>query len=147
MIVCSFASSKLPKSTREKYVDSDDSLDEMELTDNESEFDSDSELDKSLSFTDTDEIECGINQMKETWKYISPPNNEEEIIGKWFAVVYKGKKTENLFIAKAVRRFLLDEMGSVDSILMRCLKAKMIPQRIPCIFLYYLAAVFLLMFL
>jgi len=147
MIVCSFASSKLPKSTRGKYVDSDDSLDEMELTDNESEFDSDSELDKSLSFTDTDEIECGINQMKETWKYISPPNNEEEIIGKWFAVVYKGKKTENLFIAKAVRRFLLDEMGSVDSILMRCLKAKMIPQRIPCIFLYYLAAVFLLMFL
>ena len=65
-----------------------------------------------------------------TWKFLSPPSKEEDIIEKWFAVIYAKKHTQHLFVAKANRRFLVDEGGQVDKVLLTCLKPKIGPGNI-----------------
>lgn len=62
--------------------------------------------------------------MKSTWKRLSPPNTEASLIGKWFGVCYKGKKSETLYISKFVFRFLYDMDGDVTNVVMRSLKPK-----------------------
>ena len=48
----------------------------------------------------------------------------ENLVGKWFAVCFAGKRGESLFIAKLVSRFLMDEDGPVDCLIMQSLKPK-----------------------
>jgi len=62
--------------------------------------------------------------LKKIWSVISPPNVEADIVGKWFGVIYSSKKRASLFIAKINKRFLHDENGRVDKLLMTCLKPK-----------------------
>jgi len=56
---------------------------------------------------------------------ISPPVKEEDIIGKWFGVVYRTEKfAPALYVAKALKRFLADENGIVECLQMECLLPK-----------------------
>jgi len=61
----------------------------------------------SESSKDEDEIHV----MKKAWEYLSPPNKEADLVGKWFAVCFAGKRSKNLYIAKMVSQFLIDEDG------------------------------------
>ena len=58
------------------------------------------------------------------WESVSPPIPEEEIIGKWYGVVVRTKRRKTLYIAKVVRRFLIDVGGPVEKLEMRCLMPK-----------------------
>ena len=73
---------------------------------------------------DDDPIASAQAKLISTWKAISPPVKESEIIGQWYGVAYKGKRREILHVAKVLRRFLYDEDGPVESLLMSCLKPK-----------------------
>jgi hypothetical protein len=90
----------------------------------EDEFESESESMQEQDSERCDTLEQAVQSMKETWRFLSPPNAESTIIKKWYAVCYQGKRSETLFVAKASRRFLKDKDGPVDSILMKCLKPK-----------------------
>ena len=61
---------------------------------------------------------------KRLGSFFSPPNEESEIVGKWFACIYSTKRSPNLFIAKACKRLLVDENGAVHKILLTLLKPK-----------------------
>ena len=62
--------------------------------------------------------------MKKAWEFLSLPTKEDDLIGKWFAVCYKGKRSEALYISKVLARFLFDKDGQVHKMRMRSLKAK-----------------------
>ena len=66
--------------------------------------------------------EAAVSQLKKVWESLDSSTPEEEILGKWYAVVYAGKKSTSLYVAKILRRFLIDANGPVDSILTRYLK-------------------------
>ena len=86
---------------------------------------SDSDSLSSLSELEYDsEEESEIDQLKEFWKSMSPPTLEEDIIGQWYAVAYKSKKSkkESLYIGKATKRFLEDENGRVKELELNFLK-------------------------
>ena len=55
------------------------------------------------------------------WEDLSPPTPEDDIIGKWFGVIYTGKKSY-LYIGKVTRRFLQDVNGPTSSLEIDCLK-------------------------
>ena len=63
--------------------------------------------------------------IRETWKSLSPPVAESDIVGEWYGVVYASSKQRKiLYIGKVVQRFLFDDAGPVDTISIRCLKPK-----------------------
>ena len=66
--------------------------------------------------------EAAVSQLKKVRGSLDSSTPEEEILGKWYAVVYAGKESMSLYVAKILRRFLIDENGPVDSILTRYLK-------------------------
>ena len=70
------------------------------------------------------------NILRETWQAFSPPTEEVNVVGNWYAVIYKGKRAVTLFIAKANKRFLKDENRTVDKLLMTFLKPKVGPGNI-----------------
>ena len=72
----------------------------------------------------SDKGEQVICVLKSIWKSLCPPIKEEDIIGKWYGVIY-GKKKTSLFVAKVEKWFLVDRDGCVQSIMMRCLIPKM----------------------
>ena len=47
--------------------------------------------------------------LQATWDSLSPPNMEEDIVGRWYGVAYETKRSSMLFIGKILQRFLLDE--------------------------------------
>ena len=109
-----------------------DTDDEMEdEADSESDSAMDSDFDDIMSIENEEEIaieedpvKAAEKQMQVTWSSLSPPYAEKDIMGKWYGVVWQGKRTETLYVSQVVRRFLVDEDGAVESILMRCLKPK-----------------------
>jgi len=71
--------------------------------------------DNASPLTSGDPKEIAISCLRRTWKIISPPVKEEDIIGKWFGVVYRTEKfAPALYVAKALKRFLADENGIVE---------------------------------
>ena len=110
-----------------------DSFDESESkTDVSDESDSDVDVsDESEGVVETSDDEdksgesqneAAVSQLKKVWGSLDSSTPEEEIPGKWYAVVYAGKKSMSLYVAKILRRLLIDANGPVDSILMRYLK-------------------------
>ena len=95
--------------------DTYDTVSEDESEENDSE---------DVTDDESDEVFTAINKLKETWKSLSPPINETDIIGKWYGLSWTTKRSNTLFVGKLVRRFLVDENGPVDSVIMRCLKPK-----------------------
>ena len=57
-----------------------------------------------------------VKKLQTVWKQLSPPTKEDQIVGKWYAVIYQNRKSPMLYIVKAVRRCLHDENGPVESI-------------------------------
>ena len=53
------------------------------------------------------------DQFLKTLKGVKPPNKEENLLGKSYVVVYSGKRSKILFIAKLDQRFLVDEDGGI----------------------------------
>ena len=62
--------------------------------------------------------------LQNTWDSLNPPNNEEDLVGKWYGVAFKTKRCHMLFIGKILKRFLKDEEGPVETLEIRCLKNK-----------------------
>ena len=54
------------------------------------------------------------------WKSLSPPVPEEEVVQKWYAVIFSDKKKSYLYIGKALNRFLVDEGGPIKSLIVDC---------------------------
>ena len=61
--------------------------------------------------------------MELCWKILCPPN-KEEIVGKWFACIYDSKKSLNLYIERACKRFFDDKGGLPTYLEMDCLEQK-----------------------
>ena len=91
----------VPSETEEEVVESEDD-EEDEDEEDESE-------------------EADEKRLVDLWKWLSPPT-KEEIFGKWFAFIYETKKHSHLYIVKAVTRFLQDADGSINSLMLDCLK-------------------------
>ena len=61
--------------------------------------------------------------LKEFWVSISPPVEEESIVGKWFVAVYKFSKRKKIMcIGRCIQRFLLEKDGPVSQLQLDCLK-------------------------
>jgi len=119
MIIPAAATLPLPL-LKSKEIYSDDDDEDNEFTDSEDDdLDSESDSDSKTSLT---VIPTEI--LKSTWETLSPPITEESILGKWYAVIYSTKKTDQLFIGKIMKRFLTDKDGPVDFLEVRCLKPK-----------------------
>ena len=106
---------------RKAIIKDDDFSENEDFHDSESESE---DVNCSMMSALSEEDENEIVIMKRTWAYLSPPNEEKNLIGKWFAVCYKGKKSESLYISKVVLRFLIDKDGPVECLLMKSLKPK-----------------------
>ena len=52
--------------------------------------------------------EAAVSQLKKVWGSLDSSTLEEEILGKWYTVVFAGKKSMSLYVAKILRRFLID---------------------------------------
>ena len=99
----------------------------------DSEYDEDisseeSDNNTTMETEDEDEPEDPLKLSKEklltAWKSINPPVKEDDIVGKWYGVIYETKRSSRLFVAKVVRRFLSDHSGPAESLEMRCLKPR-----------------------
>ena len=64
------------------------------------------------------------DQLLKTWKTVKKTNKEENLLGKHYAVVYSGKHSKILYIAKLEQRFLVNVDGEFYKLLMSCLKPK-----------------------
>lgn len=76
-----------------------------------------SEKDKSQSAP----AESQLQYVRKSLESLTP---EDQIVGKWYRVVYQGKTSMLLYVAKVLRRFLVDVDGPVDTILVSYLKSK-----------------------
>ena len=66
--------------------------------------------------------------MEKGWNAMNPPKNEEELIGHWFACIFKSTKAPNLCIRKIRKRFLTaeaNEQGYIAAVKMDCLQLKL----------------------
>ena len=115
------------RTSRKIFESFDESESETDVSD-----ESDSDIDVSdesegVMETSEDEDKLGesqneaaVSQLKKVWGSLDCSTPEEEILVKWYSVVYAGKKSMSSYVAKILRRFLTD--GPVDSIFMRYLK-------------------------
>ena len=102
-------------------------------SDEEMENDEESDSDVEDSESDSDDIlpievdptKAAELEMKCASLSLSPPIAEKDIIGKWYGVVWQGKRTETLYVAKVIKRFLVDENEPVETLLMQSLKPKL----------------------
>ena len=60
-----------------------------------------------------------------TWNTIFPLVEVQILKGKWYAVVYAGKRVAHLFVARIMKRFILDENGLVEAVERTCFKEKL----------------------
>ena len=111
------------KSLTQKFQQSDESDEDVNDYTDEDEM-NEGELEDEEESVICDELEQAVQAMKDTWRFVSPPNEESNVVGKWHAVCYQGKKSINLFVEKANYRFIEDKNGPVDNIIMTCLKPK-----------------------
>ena len=119
MILPASASSFSGSSSRKRrYPDFD-----TESSSEESEYGSDSDCDVS-PISESDDGQDLYKILKSTWASVSLDHKEEDLIGKWYGVVYRGKRKVTLYIAKILNRFLMDVDGPVKSLLMECLMPK-----------------------
>ena len=77
------------------------------------------ESEESEIEADDDEDEARLLAL---WKSLSPPTEEKDIIGKWFAVAYQHKRQTLIYIGKIVKRFLTDVDGPAAAFEVDCLK-------------------------
>jgi len=54
------------------------------------------------------EVDPCDNSVERSWGSLCLPHLETDVEGKWYAVIWLGKRTKSLFIGKVLRRFLVD---------------------------------------
>ena len=71
-------------------------------------------------------LECyGFGSMEECWKTINPPELEADLIGKWFACIFRNKKTSSLYLGRVTKRSLSDDTnGYACDVELDCLPKK-----------------------
>ena len=92
------------------YDKNDENEDEVDEDDDDSE-DSNSDNEEELS-------------PEQCWIAINPPVLENEIVGKWFGCIFNSRKCSNLFVGRALNRFLYDEGGYTVALRLDCLQLK-----------------------
>ena len=125
VMICPASSTVLSTSKKQKQVKK--FFDEDQKDSSLEEISKSSEGSAGEESSDNEEVDDSKRAMATihgAWKAISPPNKEDEVIGKWFGVVYRGGKVPILHVAKLIPRFLDDENGPVASVEMECLMAK-----------------------
>ena len=117
------------RTSRKLFESFDESESETDVSeDSDGDVDVSDDLDGVMETSDDEDKsgesqnEAAVSQLKKVWGSLDSSTPEEEILGKWYAVVYAGKKSMSLHVAKILRRFLIDANGPVDSILLRYLK-------------------------
>ena len=99
--------------TNDEYLESLKAMEEEEELARAIEEDTEDEL-----LNDEDALK--EEKLQSFWRSITLPVPEEEVIHRWYVVIYKGKKRTYLHIGKAVSRFLEDENGKVHSLMIDC---------------------------
>ena len=115
------STSKKQKQVKKKFFDKEEDSSFLEETPESSE---ESAGEESSDNEVVDESKRAMATIHGAWKAISPPNKEDEVMGKWFGVVYCGGKVLMLHVAKLLCHFLDDENGPVASAEMECHMAK-----------------------
>ena len=124
MILPASAGSSSGLSKKRHYPDSESESD-MLTVDGLSSDDSDDDLVSISESEDTDsEVDDSIKLLTSTWASVGVEHKEEDLIGKWYEVIYYNKKKLILYVAKIKNRFLENVDGPVCSLLMECLMPK-----------------------
>lgn len=63
-------------------------------------------------------------KLVQIWKDLSPPNTQSEAVQRWYGAIYVNKGKPALCIGKALKRFLTDENGCVESLQLDCWKPR-----------------------
>ena len=114
-------SSRLREVVTDESSDEEDSEDFSDLDDSEY---SGSDVENESMIIDGN-LANAVGAMQKTEAWLNLPTKEGDLVNRWFALVYAGKrKKKTLFIAKLLNRFLEDADGPADEFLMRCLKPK-----------------------
>ena len=96
------STSKKQKQVKKKFFDKEEDSSFLEETPESSE---ESAGEESSDNEVVDESKRAMATIHGAWKAISPPNKEDEVMRKWFGVVYRGEKVPMLHVAKLLHRF------------------------------------------
>ena len=127
VVICPAPSTVVSTSKKQKQVKKkffDDEEEDSSFLDETPESSEELAGEESSDNEVVDESKRAMATIHGAWKAISPPNKEDEVMGKWFGVVYCGGKVLMLHVAKLLRHFLDDENGPVASAEMECHMAK-----------------------
>ena len=115
----------------------DEEADDATVTDNEEINGEESSSDDNASDTecsddddddnDNSQIELAKIKVEATWRSLALPNNEDDMKGKWYGVIFQKenrRKSNILYVGKLMRRFLSEKDGPIESIEVKCLKPK-----------------------
>ena len=95
------------KSRNKKFFDEKEDLSFLEETSESSE---ELAAEESSDNEVVDESKRAMATIHGAWRAISPSNKEDEVMGKWFGVVYCGEKVPILHVAKLLHRFWMMKM-------------------------------------
>ena len=99
------------KIARDETLDSDsDEIENFEESDTD--IDVMSEGDSSIIDDDNDLLPTDI--LRSNWETLSPPVPEEDVLGKWYTIIYATKQATHLYLGKILKHFLLKDIGDVD---------------------------------
>ena len=103
---------------------SDSGNDEIEsCEESDTEMDVISESDSSIIDDDNDDL-IPTDILRSACKTLSPPVPEEDVLGKWYALIYATKWARPLYVGKILKCFLLKENCDVDCLEVHCLKPR-----------------------
>ena len=80
--------------------------------------------DVKMTDEDTETDSLLAQKLPKVWRFLSPPNHQETLLGNWYGVIYEQGEKKILFIVKLLDRLLHDKDGPVQSFRTKCLKPK-----------------------
>ena len=108
VVICPAPSTVVSTSKKQKQVKKkffDDEEEDSSFLDETPESSEELAGEESSDNEVVDESKRAMATIHGAWKAISPPNKEDEVMGKWFGVVYRGEKVPMLHVAKLLHRF------------------------------------------
>ena len=127
VMICPASSTVVSTSKKQKQVKKkffDDEEEDSSFLDETPESSEELAGEESSDNEVVDESKRAMATIHGAWKAISPSIKKDEVMDKWFGVVYHGGKVPILHVAKLLCHFLDDENGLVASVEMECLMAK-----------------------
>ena len=83
--------------------------------------DSDSENVEKTTFPPVSKRQS-VLYLRDFWRSVNPPVPEEQVVGKWYAAIYLGKRKEQIYVGRATKRFLSEKDGPATCLELDCLK-------------------------